>query len=263
MFEKNPKNNTRPNDLKLSAGSKSILLIAPHAPIIGKMPRNDRNTGKITEQVREALKCSAIINNVYRKPPKKGKPDLTKKRLDFNIIEQAKLHPEFLSVIKQIVDSEGKTLVVWIHGLADSSALEEADEVIKSKLFNGKRDELHALIGFGQGHDPHTGQGNSRYTATKQTATKFRDLLCSHGLNTIFTRSDAPNYRGRDRKRMNQWFRNEGYKLTQVESIQLEIREKDFRDKPENCRKAAKIIEQALSALIRPQESKTWQAKTS
>ena len=238
-----------------------ILLIAPHAPIIGKKSMNDRNTGIITEQIQKALKCSAIINGVYRKP-KNGKPDLKNKRLDFNIIEHAKLHPTFLDDIKKVVDSDCKTLVVWIHGMADSSAKYESK--LKSSGFNGAPDVLDALIGYGQGPNPNLEPDKrkgkdreSRPTANKETVEKFRDLLIKKGLTTNLTRGNAPNFRGRDPKRMNQWFRNEGYKLTHVESIQLEIREKDFRDNPKNCRKAAKIISQALSALIRPQEQDT------
>ena len=238
-----------------------ILLIAPHAPIIGKKSMNDRNTGIITRQIQKALKCSAIINGIYRKP-KNGKPDLKNKLLDFNIIEHAKLHPTFLDDIKKVVDSDCKTLVVWIHGMADSSAKYESK--LKSSGFNGDPDVLDALIGYGQGPNPNLEPDKrkgkdreSRPTANKETVEKFRDLLIKKGLTTNLTRENAPNFRGRDPKRMNQWFRNEGYKLTHVESIQLEIREKDFRDNPKNCRKAAKIISQALSALIRPQEQDT------
>ena len=34
-------------EIKIIDGDTDILLIAPHSPIIGKVPKNDRNTGMI------------------------------------------------------------------------------------------------------------------------------------------------------------------------------------------------------------------------
>ena len=113
------------------------------------------------------------------------------------------------------------------------------------------------MIGYGQGPNPNvasnkrnTEDGKSRHSATKETVEKFKDLLTKNGLTTILTRENASNFRGRDPKRMNQWFKNEGYELSGVESIQLEIREQDFRDSRQHCQDTAKKITKALQPFI-------------
>ena len=75
-------------------------------------------------------------------------------------------------------------------------------------------------------------------------------MLTENGLTTILTRKNADNFRGRHEDYMNQWFMNEGYNRTQVESIQLEIRDKGFRDTADNIKKTANILSNALSGLI-------------
>jgi hypothetical protein len=49
---------------------------------------------------------------------------------------------------------------------------------------------------------------------------------------------------------MNQWFMNKGYHRTQAESVQLEIRDKGFRDTADNIKKTANILSRALSGLV-------------
>jgi hypothetical protein len=73
--------------------------------------------------------------------------------------------------------------------------------------------------------------------------------LCAEGLTTILTHPAASNYRGRDSKRLNQWFNQLGYGFYRVESIHLEIREKGFRDIEANAVKTAEIITTALGFL--------------
>ena len=218
----------------------------------GKIPRNDRNTGRITEQIQKKLGCSAIINSVFRKPIKKDDPpDLKNMRLDFNIISHAKLHPTFLKAIKAIVDSNERTLVLWIHGLAEDSARSEGKVINQKETFdNGKAENLHALIGYGQGNDPNTGtRRRSLFRCQRIPLRKFADLLTSLGIASKLTRADAHNFRGRDPNRMNQWFNNEKYPLSKVESIQIEIKEVGFRDSKENIAKTADRIEKAVCQL--------------
>jgi uncharacterized protein YlxP (DUF503 family) len=221
-----------------------ILLIAPHGH-----RQNDVNTGLLVRSVQQILDCPAIINETFRKPLKKRPADLKNKRLDFNIISHAKLHPSFLKKIKAIIEPNGRTLVLWIHGLAEDSALSEGKVLIKKKLLNGKAEDLHALIGYGQGNDPNTGKGGSCFSAPEDTVRKFADLLTSLGMTSKLTRADAPNFRGRDPNRMNQWFNNQKYPLSKVESIQIEIKEAGFRDSKENIAKTTGIIEKAVCKL--------------
>lgn len=69
-------------------------------------------------------------------------------------------------------------------------------------------------------------------------------------MTTLPTHPEAWNYRGRDAKRLNQWFGQLGYGFDTVESLQLEIKEKGFRDSKPNALQAGQRIAQALA--------KTW-----
>jgi len=71
-------------------------------------------------------------------------------------------------------------------------------------------------------------------------------------MTTIPTYREGKNFRDRDAKRLNQWFRQRGLSLDKVESSQLEIREKGFRDTDTNAVKTAYIIAQALRQQIWP-----------
>jgi hypothetical protein len=77
----------------------------------------------------------------------------------------------------------------------------------------------------------------------------FRDELCAAGLTTILTHPAGSNYRGRDARRLNQWFSQQGYGFDTVESMHLDIREKGFRDTEANAVKTANIITTALAIL--------------
>lgn len=241
------------NGIQIIHGLTDIFVIAPHGPVVNGKPRNDLNTGKIAEMIHAELDCSVILNYSFLKPTDNNPQSLENQRLDLFKFAHAKKHPNFLNYIKDIVDSEGKTLVVWVHGIKNENILKEGREHKRIKAFKKKPSELHALIGYGQGKNPKTGKGTDRFTALEDTVSKFRDKLTDGGMNTLLTRANARDYRGRDPRRLNQWFYNLRYDFNQVESIQLEIREKDFRDTPENFKKTAKIIAKALSALVPPE----------
>lgn len=51
-----------PDHIKIINGSTDILLIAPHACIRDCEPKDDENTGPITEAVARQIGCSAIID---------------------------------------------------------------------------------------------------------------------------------------------------------------------------------------------------------
>ena len=120
---------------------------------------------------------------------------------------------------------------------------------IRLGLFDPAPEKLQALIGYGQGGDPKTGETRSRYTARQETVEAFRDGLSAAGLNTILTHPAGSNYRGRDAKRLNQWFNQLGYGLDRVESMHLELRENGVRDTEANAVKTAGIIATALGYL--------------
>ena len=65
------------------------------------------------------------------------------------------------------------------------------------------------------------------------------------------THPAGSNYRGRDAKRLNQWFNHQGYGFDRVESMHLELREQGIRDTEANAVKTARMIAAALGSLTR------------
>ena len=268
-----PETPVNPDHITIIKGSTDILLIAPHACIRDGEPKDDENTGPITEAVARQIGCSAIINTHYHKPDDKEYPPghkpkkneyphgLEYSNLDLNFIDDAKpeLVPGYLRAIRDVVGEPGrpgKTTVIWIHGADDKKAEARARKF--SYPFSAA--EIHAFIGHGQGKHPDNGESKSRHTADVATVERFRDALFSNGMNAVITNEKSTNYRGRRETGMNQWFRNEGYTFAQVESIQLEIRKADFRDHHHNIEKTAGILIETLSqeALVPslPEETK-------
>ena len=227
-----------------------ILLIAPHAPVVDytKYEDEDDNTKFVAEEAYKELDCWAIINDAY-----------LKKKIDFNrkkIVE--KKYPEFLEYITDIVGLVGTpwhTLIIWIHG-ADNNKAEALANTIKSE---DNPADIHAFIGYGQGLGPSVGEAErtgkrleNSFTARQETVEKFRSLLHDDGkgMNAVLAPDDAKNYRGRSPNNMNQWFREKGYPLEQVESIQIEIKKKGFRDDEETAKKTGGILGRALKSML-------------
>jgi hypothetical protein len=246
------------NHPKVIKGSTDILLIAPHACIRDGEPKDDENTGPITEMVARQIGCSAIINTHYHKPDdKEYTPGYKPKRneypygfeydnLNLNVIAHAKQIPGYLGAIRDVVGEPGrpgKTTVIWIHGADDKKAKARASK-FKYPFSPAKID---AFIGYGQGDEPITKAEGSRETAEPETVRRFRDALINNGMNAVFTDKNADNYRGRSEAGMNQWFLNQKYPRDQVESIQLEIRKGGFRDLHHNIEKTGGILIEALS----------------
>jgi len=238
--------------IRFIPGSTDILIVAPHGPVINGEYQNDLRTGIIAEEIQQDLGCFAIINDRFFKPTVKIPKSLENYLLDLFRIDHGKKVPGYLDRIEEIVDSDGKTLVVWVHGIADKVAIAQGQEHIAQELFRGEPTELHALIGYGQGKDPKTGEAQDRPSALLDTVEAFRNQLTAGGMTTLLTHTEGSNFRGRDAKRLNQWFNHLGYGFDQVESIQLEIKEQGFRDSKQNAQKAAKIITKALSSLTEP-----------
>jgi hypothetical protein len=230
-------NNLQIEGLSIHAGSSNVLIIAPHGPFEAQNNdkrkfRNDRRTGVIAKVIHHKTKWFTIINDAFIKPDndKNEQPDYHANSLDPYKIKQAKMIPGYLETIKKVVDrTEGKILVVWLHGTADKSAASQQKDHIKAKKIKKADGDLHALIGYGQGKHPkikrlqNIGKAKdqdkkSRLTARKETAEKLKAELTKRGLRTLPTRAAANDFRGRDPKRLNQWFLNEGYPLDKVES---------------------------------------------
>jgi hypothetical protein len=239
----------KPSGIRYIPGKHDLLIISPHSPVINGVFENDLRTGIFAENIQQALGCHAIINDLFFKPKGPIIKSLENYFLDLYRIDHSKKVSSYISRIETIVKTEAKKYVVWVHGITDDVAIAQGREHKSLGLFDGAPEKRHALIGYGQGGDPKTGETQSRYSARNETVETFRDRLCAGGLTTILTYPAGSNYRGRDARRLNQWFNQQGYGFDRVESMHLEIREKGFRDTEENALKTAKIVATALSLL--------------
>ena len=120
----------------------NLLLIAPHG-----YPDDDENTGGLVRSVQRILDCSAIINEVYRRPkPLKAKSkqyeksSLKEKILDLNDRTDAEKLPYYIEQIQQSIKEPGSTIVVWIHGIEDKNIKDESKKL-------DLKERLHCLIG--------------------------------------------------------------------------------------------------------------------
>jgi len=209
------------DDIKIIAGNTKILLIAPHG--VATTPKDDINTDKLTHRIAERLKCSAIINDVSKRT-----------NLDFNDIADASAHETFIPAIREVVDAPGLTLVIWVHGIDDNNLKNEIVEM-------GVKDDVQCLIGYGQPDRP---------TAEKKTVA---DLIKMFGANSIIAHVArvGSNYGGNSTQYMNQWFRLNGYKLADVQSVQLEFGYEGIR-RSEDLDKASRNISNALLEFAHP-----------
>lgn len=239
------------NGIRHLPGSTDILAIAPHGPVIDGKYQNDIRTGLIAAELHRELGCTAIINDRYFKPKGSISKDAANYFLDLYRIDHGRKVPGYLELIREIAESGGKTLIIWLHGIADDVAVHQGQLHIEQGLFGGKPDGLHALIGYGQGGDPKTGEQQDRFSARQATVEALAGSLTAGGMITVPTWSKGLNFRGRDAKRLNQWFNQLGYGFDKVESLQLEIRENGLRDADAHAGKTARIIAGVLKQLKR------------
>ena len=246
------------NGIEFISGSNNILLVAPHG--VETKPYDDEKTAELTRAIQQHLKCSAIINPTFRKPKgneikkrNNGQSNFDTKVLDLNDIEQAEEHPIFIPKIKEMVNENGSTYVFWIHGIDDNNIKDQAKFL---KNFKESPDQLHALIGYGQGPDrsipviKRTDDNKADSPSIeKETAESFAQLLTQNGMNTELTSPKGKNFCARSSKNMNQWFLLKGYDFEQVRSLQLEIRQEGFRT-DDKIKDTAKLIASAISALL-------------
>ncbi len=206
----------RHRGIKVIPGSPDILLIAPHG-----LSEDDENTDRLSRQAAERLGCTAIIND--RMP---------RKQLDFNIIPQAERHATFIPTIKNTISAAGCTRVVWVHGMRDQSACGEA-----CMLNAGAA--VHCLIGYGL---------PDRVTAQPDSVVCVLTYLQTRGFNTYVASDRRSKFRGYSAGNMNQWFRNNGYPLSRVESMQFEFSWTGVREEG-SIDRTARVMSDALTQL--------------
>ena len=233
---------TSTRGIRYLPGKLDILAVAPHGPLINGEYQNDIRTGIIAEELHKQLGCAALINDLYFKPKGHITKDAANYFLDLYRIDHARKVPGYLDKIKNHAESENKSWIIWIHGIADDIAISQGRLHRDQKLFSGEPSNLHGLIGFGQGGDPKTGETQDNFSARQKSVQAFADFLSANGINTVPTWKKGPNFRGRDSKRLNQWFLQFGLEFDRVESMQLEIKEEGFRDSEVHARNTAKNI---------------------
>lgn len=239
----------KPSGIRYIPGKRDFLVISPHSPVINGVFENDARTGIIAENIQPALDCHAIINDLFYKPKGPITKSFENYFLDLYRADHSKKVDGYLSRIEAIVKNGAKKYVLWVHGITDDVARAQGQEHRSLGLFDEAPEKLQALIGYGQGGDPKTGDTRSRHSARQETAEAFCDQLCAAGLITLLTHPAGSNYRGRDAKRLNQWFNQQGYGFDRVESMHLELRENGIRDTEANAVKTAQMIAAALGSL--------------
>jgi hypothetical protein len=239
-------------DISIRRGNCNVLLIAPHGH-----HKNDEKTYDITRMAADELDCYAIVTEVYRKPfKKKGSnerqpPDKTKKWINLNRKDQVQkyLESEFEKPLRNIVDGiieiSDKALVLWIHGIGDGN-LPAAKPKIKDA-------DANAVFGIGQGTP-------DRPSAHKKTVNRIISVLETNPHNPLkaVLAKRGSNYCGWHNNIMNQYFRTEGYSLSRVESIQMEIGKNGFRE-ASNFQNTSMALANSLIGLARRLDTKTEQ----
>ena len=104
------------DEIKIIAGNTKVLMIAPHG--VARKPKDGINTDKLTYRIAERLKCSAIVNDVFKRT-----------HLDFNDIADASSRNTFIPAIREVVDVSDRTLVIWVHGIDDGNLKTEMVEM--------------------------------------------------------------------------------------------------------------------------------------
>jgi hypothetical protein len=203
-------------------GKTDILIVAPHA-----VQEDDDNTEVIAFNMAAQLECSYLINNRV----KRGEGNYNSKK------DAIKDH-EFITNLRSILDEDGPTLVLWIHGIDEENIPKE-----KKRLGLGDDENLDCLIGYGQ---------PDRFTALPEIVEKLCSILNEKGISARIA-SDTSKYRGWSKDNMNQWCRNqEEYNdLGKVQSIQLEFRKKGLRSTPEEAQKTGEMLAAVFNQLVR------------
>ena len=111
------------DDIEKIKGNNKILLVAPHGN-----KKDDKNTGDLTREIAKKINCYAIINEVYKKPPKienpqtgekgEGRPEPAKNFINLNRCDQVEeyLKQGFLEplvgYVNKIIGEHGSSIIL-------------------------------------------------------------------------------------------------------------------------------------------------------
>ena len=123
--------------IRFIPGSTDVLIVAPHGPVIDGEYQNDVRTGIIAAEIQRTLGCTAVINDRFFKPKGDIQKSFENYHLDLFRIDHAVKVPEYFNRIAETVKSSAKTVIVWVHGIADDKAVSHGREHIDQGLFAG------------------------------------------------------------------------------------------------------------------------------
>ena len=217
--------------VKFIKGSTDVLVIAPHGVNVPGVNRDDSRADLVAAAIAEELGCSALINDCFKRTIR-----------DYNTRNGAEQDKEFIGKLKSVLDADGYTLILWIHGYNEKKRL-GLEKELKVK------GSLDCIVGYGQGEP-------NRPTATKKTREKLISVLADHGIEAYFAvqSEECRQYCGHSLTNMNQWCRLQPeYKnKSKVESIQLEFKEPGFRQSDDEARQLGIRVANAIKAMVRP-----------
>ena len=216
--------------VKFIHNNTDVLVIAPH----GVMGDDDR-TDIVASTIARELNCSALINDSYKRDER-----------NYNDRSNAEQDNDFISNFRSVLDSDGHTLVLWIHGYSSSEQTN-----LKTQLGLERDETVDCLIGIGQPDE-------TRHTANPATVERLTSLFKDQGISAHLSPADGTpgsNYCAHDLNNMNQWCRQqpEYSDHSKVESIQLEFKEPGFRDTDENAKALGIKIAIAISKMVEDQ----------
>ncbi|MCF8111660.1 MAG: hypothetical protein K9J85_09255 [Desulfobacteraceae bacterium] len=188
-------------------GDPRLLIIAPHGfkPKKQNEKRDDINTGEMAELIWNKLKCRVIINSGIKRT-----------EADLNEISGLEKVPEFEDAIKKYADNKTPTLVLWLHGAADTAIKSEEDKHVAFQKTESKG--LDAVLGYGQGEPP-------RLTAGEETVQNLIKALSNNGIKAMPANEELDYFCAHNKDRTSQWFRvQKNKKYDRIQSIQIEIK---------------------------------------
>ena len=212
------------------SGATDVLVIAPH----GVMGDDDR-TDTVALCIAQELECSAMINSSYNRSER-----------NYNDRSEAEQDNDFINKLRTVLDGEGHTLVLWIHGFSNDEQTN-----LETQLGLDQNETVDCLIGIGQPDE-------TRYTANPATIDRLISVLKDQGISAYLSPVDGTpgsNYCARDLNNMNQWCRqqSEYSDHSKVESIQLEFKKPGFRDSDEHAKDLGIKVAHAINKMVEDQ----------
>ena len=189
--------------------STDVLVIAPHGVNVPGIRRNDARADLVAAAIAKELGCSALINDSFERNER-----------NYNDRNDAEQDQEFMDNFRSVLDADGYTLVLWIHGY-DENKKPVLEKELKVK------GSLDCIVGYGQGNP-------NRVTAIKKTREKLISVFADQGIEAhdAISSKECRQYCGHSLTNMNQWCRlqPEYNDKSKVESIQLEFKEPGYRE---------------------------------